>query len=155
MHMRHSGGSTIVVHKTVNNYITNNDNRVTNHITYNVRTTKGETPRKWIDEKTGLPNTNVVHVTWHKENKKWQVWGIDPTKRKRTYIDCRNNWHEAVALREQVQKTEGTMGAGQLEFTEDCEAGTSSVSTPESGSWWWRSTATTPRPSRWWGNLFE
>jgi hypothetical protein len=124
------GGKRVVVQKTIKNYITNNndnrvtnnDNRVTNIITYNVRTTDGEEPSHRIDAKTGLPKTNVANVSWYKRYGKWQVRAVDAETRKPKGAGYRKEWHDAVRLREEVQKTEGTMGPGELEFKEDGEA---------------------------------
>ena len=106
----------------INKYITNNDNRVTNIITYNVRTTDGEEPSHRIDAKTGLPTTNVANVSWHKKSRKWDVQVVDADARKLKHVGLREDWHDAVRLREEKQKTEGTRGPGELEFTEDGEA---------------------------------
>jgi hypothetical protein len=106
----------------INKYITNNDNRVTNIITYNVRTTDGEEPCQTIDAKTGLPKTNVANVSWVKSKDKWQVKAVDAETRKMKHVGLREDWHDAVRLREEKQKTEGTRGPGELEFTEDGEA---------------------------------
>ena len=123
------GRKRVVVQKTIKNYITNNDNRVTNNdnrvtniITYNVRTTDGEKPSHRIDAKTGLPKTNVANVSWYKKYGKWQVRVVDAETRKPKGVGYRKEWHYAVRLREEVQKTEGTMGPGELEFKEDGEA---------------------------------
>ena len=120
-----SNARPLVINKYITNNITNNitnDNRVTNNITYNVRTTDKKSPREWIDEKTGLPKTNVANVSHNKKQGKWQVKAVDAETRKRKHVGRRKEWHDAVRLREEAQKTEGTMGPGELEFTEDGEA---------------------------------
>jgi hypothetical protein len=89
---------------------------------YQVRTTDGEPARHWIDAKTGLPNTNVANVSWYKQQGKWQVRAVDAETRKKKHVGYRKEWHDAVRLREEKQKTEGTHGPGELEFTEDGEA---------------------------------
>lgn len=116
----------VIVQKTINNYITNhyttnNDNRVTNNITYNVRTRNGDFPRQWIDEKTGLPKTNVRNVNWCKKQNTWRVQAIDTEKKKIVHVGLRKNWEDAVSLREQAQKTEGRHGPGELCFGSDGE----------------------------------
>ena len=111
----------VVIKKYItNNYITN-DNRVTN-ITYNVRTNDKEPARHWIDPKTGLSKTNVAMVNWHKQTGKWRVRAVDAETRKLKDVGLREEWHDAVRLREEKQKTEGTKGPGEFEFTEDGEA---------------------------------
>jgi hypothetical protein len=109
---------------SVTNNTTNNDNRVTNNnnITYNVRTKDNKPAAHWIDAKTGLPKTNVASVSWHKRNGKWRVQAIDAETKRQKHVGLREDWHDAVRLREEAQKTEGTMGPGELEFTEDGEA---------------------------------
>ena len=112
-----------ITNYTTNNYITNNDNRATN-ITYNVRTTDKKPASNWIDEKTKLPTTNVANVYWDKASGKWMVQVVDTETRKLTTVGRfpHEKWHDAVRLREEAQKTEGTRGPGELEFTEDGEA---------------------------------
>ena len=112
---------TVIKKYITNYYITNNDNRVTN-ITYNVRTTDKKSACNWIDEKTGLPKTNVANVDWIKERGKWKVRAVNAETRKREHVGYRREWDDAVRLCEEVQKTEGTRGAGELKFTEDGEA---------------------------------
>jgi hypothetical protein len=114
------GRKRVVVQKTINYYITNNDNRVTN-ITYNVRTTDKKDPCQWVDEE-GIPKTNVANVCWDKSIYKWRVRAIDAEARKLKHVGYRKDWHDAVRLREEKQKTEGTYGPGKLEFAEDGEA---------------------------------
>jgi len=120
-----------VTNNTTNNdnrvITTNNDNRVTNNnITYNVRTTNNKPAVHWIDAKTGLLKTNVAMVSWYKRDGKWLVQAIDAETKKLKHVGFREDWHDAVRLREEAQKTEGTMkgtfGPGELEFTEDGEA---------------------------------
>ena len=83
---------------------------------YVVRTNDGKPPREDVDEK-GVPRTNVVNVGWLKKNETWQVRAVDAQTKKYAYIGCRKKWHDAVRLREEAQKTEGTHGPGELEFT--------------------------------------
>ena len=120
-----SNARPLVINKYITNNITNNitnDNRVTNNITYNVRTTDKKSPREWIDEKTGLPKTNVANVNWNKQKGKWCVQAVDAETKKEKHVGTRKEWPDAVRLREESQKTEGTKGPGKLEFTEDGEA---------------------------------
>ena len=118
----------VIVKKTyiTNYYNTYNDNRVdnrvTNNTTYVVRTKPlGEEPRQWVDE-AGMPRTNVANVSWHKAKKTWHVQAVDAPTRKRAHVGYAKDWDAAVRLREEAQKTEGTKGPGELEFTEDGEA---------------------------------
>jgi len=116
-------GRPVVIKKYITNNITNNnDNRVTNNITYNVRTKDNKPPSRWIDATTGLPKTNVANVNWDKSKDKWMVTVIDAVARKQKTVGRRKEWYDAVRLREEAQKTEGTHGPGELEFTEDGEA---------------------------------
>ena len=89
---------------------------------YQVRTTDKKPPRQWVDDKTGLPKTNVAMVIWKKENGKWEVRVVDAETRKRKHVGYRKEWHDAVLLREEAENTEGTRGPGELEFKEDGEA---------------------------------
>ena len=116
-----------ITNNTTNNNCyntTNNDNRVTNnhnHTTYVVRTKRNEPPRQYVDEK-GVPKTNVANVNWDKLNKTWRVQWVNAQTGKQAYVGRRKDWHDAVRLREEHQKTEGTRGPGELEFREDGEA---------------------------------
>jgi len=104
--------------------VTNNDNRVTNNhnTTYVVRTKPlGEEPRQWVDE-AGVPRSNVANVSWVKRNKTWRVYVVDAQTRKKATVGCAKKWDDAVRLREAAQKTEGTQGPGELEFTDDGKA---------------------------------
>ena len=123
----------IVINKYItNNYhgpvTTNNDNRVDNSVTNNHNTTYvvrtrplGQEPRQYVDEE-GVPRTNVANVNWFKAGKTWQVRAVDPQTGKNTGVGYRKDWHDAVRLRETHQKTEGTGGPGELEFTANGEA---------------------------------
>jgi len=106
------------VDKRVDNRVTNNHNT-----TYVVRTKPlGEEPRQWVDEKSGLPRSNVANVSWHKARKTWLVDAVDAQTRKLAHVGYAKKWDDAVRLREEAQKTEGTKGPGELEFREDGEA---------------------------------
>jgi hypothetical protein len=64
----------------------------------------------------------VANVCWHRQRGKWKVQAVDAETRKKKHVGRREDWHDAVRLREEAQKTEGTRGPGELEFTEDSEA---------------------------------
>ena len=85
---------------------------------YQVRTTDGEPARHWIDDETGLPRTNVANVTWDRRRATWQIHVTSAKDKKRKTAGCRKEWHDAVRLREEKQRTEGNMGPGELEFTQ-------------------------------------
>jgi len=119
--------NSVTNNTTNDNRVTNNDNRVTNNnITYDVRTKGNKPAAHWIDAKTGRPKTNVAMVSWYKRDGKWLVQAVDAETKKLKHVGFREDWHDAVRLREEAQKTEGTMkgtfGPGELEFTEDGEA---------------------------------
>ena len=88
---------------------------------YVVRTKDKKSPRQWVDEK-GVPRTNVANVNWLKADKTWKVEWVNPQTRTLAYFGRSKNWHDAVRMREKAQKTEGTRGPGELEFTKDGEA---------------------------------
>ena len=84
-------------------------------LTAEVRTTDKKPP--WANEKA--KKTNVTMVNWHKATQRWRVRAVDAKTRKQRSAGCFDEWEDAVRRREEVQKTEGTMGPGKLTFTED------------------------------------
>jgi hypothetical protein len=61
-------------------------------------------------------------MSWDKRYRRWKVQAVDAETRKMKHAGVSKDWHVAVRLREQAQKTEGTRGPSELEFTEDGEA---------------------------------
>ena len=61
-------------------------------------------------------------MSWDKRYRRWKVQAVDAETRKKKHAGVSKEWHDAVRLREEKQKTEGTKGPGELEFTEDGEA---------------------------------
>lgn len=103
--------------------IINNTYNITNNH-YNVRVKNDEEARRWIDAKTGLPETNVAMVSWMKGRGGWWVKWIEATtkKRKSKLFKGYDAWEAAVKHRAEAQATEGKKGPGKLRFTADGEA---------------------------------